>query len=224
MKLSVIKLKGYREWTESLGYDREWKIQSFQHNFLSTLTNLASEINSFVITYRYDSYIMLIDGVKTENISYFLNKIQEISPVPIEPCFGYGKSPLEAEENCNYYEIEKINEINDDKILVAHFDLDGFSTKRQLFKAYLEVYEIYNTIFSTSMKLGGLPYYFGGDNIGVFLSANNLKDIVEMIKDLSNVKVGVGIGNNPKESLKNATKALDTIRLFRDRKIEIVET
>ncbi|HDJ83631.1 MAG TPA: GTP cyclohydrolase IIa, partial [Desulfurococcaceae archaeon] len=32
MKIGVLKLEGYREWTESIGFDREWIIQTIQAN------------------------------------------------------------------------------------------------------------------------------------------------------------------------------------------------
>ncbi|BFH73443.1 GTP cyclohydrolase IIa [Sulfurisphaera javensis] len=222
MKIAEINLEGYKEWTESLGYDREWKIQSFQHNFLSELTQLASEINSFAVTYRYDSYILLLDGAEISKIDQVISKIRDLSPVPIKVCYGYGKTFLEAEKNCEHG--EKISDFNDEKILVAHFDLDGFTRRRYLFDAYLEIFEVYNKIFNIMQNLGGLAYYFGGDNIGAFLNVEMLNHVKDIVESISGLKVGVGIGNNPREGLKNAAKALHIIRLYRDRKIEIVQS
>ncbi|BFI75233.1 GTP cyclohydrolase IIa [Sulfurisphaera ohwakuensis] len=223
MKIMQINLVDYKEWTESLGYDREWKIQNFQHGFLSRLNEIAAEINSFIITYRYDSYIMLLDGVLIGKNDYILTKIKELSPVPIDICFGYGKTLLDAERNCSI-NMDNILLAKDEKVLVAHFDLDGFSRKRFLFDAYLEVYKIYNKLFNYAMELGGLAYYLGGDNIGIFLGVDNINKVIELANSFPNMKVGIGIGNNPREALKNAAEALHIIRIYRDRKIEIVDS
>ena len=218
MKIAEINLIGYREWTESLGFDREWKIQKFQHSFTANLTELASEINSFLLTYRYDSYIFLLDGIPIERFYSILGKVKELSPVPISVCLGFGKTLLEAERNCFY---DNLKNVDDEKIVLAHFDLDGFSKKRTPFNAYLEIYELYNRIFKFSKDVGGFTYYFGGDNIGVFMGLDKIEEVKRIVNEVDNLKVGIGIGNTPREAVANAAKALHIIRLFRDRKIEI---
>ena len=218
MKIAEINLVGYREWTESLGYDREWKIQKFQHSFTARLTELASEINSFLLTYRYDSYIFLLDGVSLENFYSVLDKVRDLSSVPISICLGFGKTLLEAERNCYYNDFK---DIHDEKIVLAHFDLDGFSKKRSLFDAYLEIYDIYNKIFEFSRDVGGFAYYFGGDNIGVFMGLDKVEEVKRVVNEVDNIKVGIGVGNTPREAVTKAAKALHIIRLYRDRKIEI---
>lgn len=220
MKIAEINLVGYREWTESLGFDREWKIQHFQHSFTASLTRLASEINSFLLTYRYDSYIFLLDGVKVENFYSILDKIKELSPVPINVCLGFGETLLEAERNCYN---EDLKDKYDEKIVLAHFDLDSFSRKRSSFNAYLEIYDIYTKIFDFSRNIGGLAYYFGGDNIGVFMGLDKVEEAKQIVSELDNLKVGIGIGDTPREAVTKAAKALHIIRTYRDRKIEIAK-
>lgn len=223
MKVGELNLVGYREWTESLGHDRESKIQQFQHNFTATLTSLASEINSFVLTYRYDSYIFLLDGVPISSFNSLMAKVRDISPVPVNLCVGFGNTLLEAERNCSYENILH-GTYKDEKMVLAHFDLDGFSKKSFMLDAYLEVYHVYTKLFEFSREIGGLAYYFGGDNIGIFTGIDQIENIKNVVEDFGNIKVGIGIGSTPREAIKNAARALHTIRVYRDRKIEIADS
>lgn len=222
MKVGIMSLKNYREWTESLGSDREWIIQAFQHDFSSKLTKLLAEIGSFVLTYRFDSYIFLLDGVEINQLAERFEKIKEWSPVPISICYGYGKTFLEAERNCNLSE-DEIRKYDDEKVVVAHFDLDGFTRKKLLFDAYLEVVELYNELTRKSMEIGAFTYYFGGDNIGIFLDANNIDKIKKLATLRKDLKVGIGIGKNARIALMNASLALHMLRINRNKKMEIVE-
>ncbi|MCG2909898.1 MAG: GTP cyclohydrolase IIa, partial [Stygiolobus sp.] len=53
------------------------------------------------------------------------------------------------------------------------------------------------------------------DNFGVFASEKDLDSILSE-SDIKGVKIGIGIGENARKALENATKALDLIRMKRD--------
>ncbi|MEM2158466.1 MAG: GTP cyclohydrolase IIa, partial [Sulfolobales archaeon] len=56
----LIKLTNYRTWTESLGYDREWIIQTTQSRIYHDLQLLSKEFKGFTLPMRYDIQIVLL--------------------------------------------------------------------------------------------------------------------------------------------------------------------
>lgn len=219
MKTVKLIMNGYKQWTESLGNDREWKIQAFQHYFSYILYNKFAEIGSYVIPFRYDVYVILTDGVKEREITDTLSNIKIYSPTEIRICKGYNHIPILSLFSC---EEDNLDEIPDENILVAHYDIDGI-TKMSLRDAVERIEKARETITSFGKKLGCIDQYFGGDNIGLFCAEDTVYDHVEFIKELEGVKVGIGIGIKARIALRKATEALDSIRKSRGEKWKIIK-
>lgn len=210
MKTILLSLKGYKEWTESLGSDREWKIQIFQHSFSSLLYERFSKINSYVIPLGFDKYIILADGIKETYLMKVIEDISYYATTPIEVCKGYSESLYMSLFSC----VETLDNFPDEKLLVAHYDIDGF-TKSNLKEGIERINELSLIVSKIAKKVNGIYQYFGGDNFGVFASEKDLDLILSEI-DIKGVKIGIGIGENARKALENATKALDLIRIKRD--------
>jgi len=71
------------------------------------------------------------------------------------------------------------------------------------------------TLERRAREIGAIPHYFGGDNFGVFATLRDLDELVELVKELRNVKAGIGVGKNPREALTKAAEALDYLRRSR---------
>jgi GTP cyclohydrolase IIa len=224
MKVLAFALEGYREWTESLGYDREWKIQIVQNNLARTLMKVSYEVNAFPLLLRYDYFLVLVDGVTKEGMMKIFNSVKEISPVNVKACLGYGKTPILAQINASYC----VNNINndvyledygvDENVTALHFDLNGFteiSKRDSIYKTYLYITNIYLNIAKKLEEVGGISQYLGGDNIIGFIREEDIPRIIEIID--TKIKVGIGIGRNPRESIKLAAEALHEIRIKRDK-------
>ncbi|MGC9105048.1 MAG: GTP cyclohydrolase IIa [Thermoprotei archaeon] len=210
MKILELRLRGYREWTESLGSDREWKIQSVQHDLASRLAKVAGEVGSFSIPYRFDSYILLADGVSSEGLERVIDSFSKVAPVRVEACWGFGEDYLEALKSCG-----SRREYPDTEVLVAHFDLDGFTALSDRTDAFLKVREFAREVEEFFLERGGLTHYLGGDNVVVFLPPSRKDSVVEFLKGKTGVKVGVGVGKTPREALSVAAEQLDSIRRAR---------
>ncbi|ARM75823.1 GTP cyclohydrolase IIa [Acidianus manzaensis] len=232
MKIFLIEQENYREWTESLGHDREWKIQEIQHQISNLLNRITAENNGFLLPLRYDFLAIIADGLSNQSLIDIYNKATEISPTKIKACLGYGKTPLEAERNAfncihksdhNLY----LDKLNDEIVTVCHFDIDNFTSltlNTSAYDAIIHFNNIYYKINDKLYRLGGLTQYLGGDNFISFINYENIKDIISMVNEIDNIKVGIGIGTNARNAMENATKALDNIRKTRDKKWEISQS
>ncbi len=226
MKIGVLELIGYREWTEELGSDREWIIQTIQSGIYKFLQEELSKANGFVLPLRYDYYVLILNGVNDNNVIEIITKLAEISPVPLRLAVACGESPYEAQskatsmlrkcndiiclDNCN-------NEYESCKIAVAHFDINSFTKKIESASVYDTFIEIEELCIDLSLKmknLGGITQYLGGDNIVAFLSPSKINDLKEMVLR-DDLKVGIGVSHVTRKAMELASKALDQIRSMR---------
>ncbi len=98
--------------------------------------------------------------------------------------------------------------------MVAHLDLNDYY-KLVNERGWRYVYELIDGIAGStkraSSKHGGLTYYAEGDNVICFVPHNRLEGFLNELK-VEGVKVGVGAALKPRDALKLAAKALETIR------------
>ncbi|ACP35828.1 GTP cyclohydrolase IIa [Sulfolobus islandicus L.S.2.15] len=229
MKVLAIKLVDYREWTERLGYDREWLIQKIQNKFMMKIHEIASQYSTFPLQLRFDNFLMIVDGITNTQLIYMINDMQENLPVGIKTCLGYGKTPLEAQWNasvCLNNKEDKFKEYVDEKIAALHFDIN-FNTEAlkytSVYDSFLEITNIYVDLSRFLYKIGGILQYLGGDNYLGFVSTNSVNKVIEKFSDDNKIKVGIGIGQNARTAIKLATTSLEKIRNNREKTWHIEE-
>ncbi|ABP94226.1 MULTISPECIES: GTP cyclohydrolase IIa [Metallosphaera] len=217
----VVELYNYREWTELLGNDREWKIQVNQHLLSSKMIWKASQMGGMVFPMRYDQAIMLADGIKPSDLRAFLHYVSRVAPVNIRACLGYGETPRRAEEN-GYSCLKglepgtfQVLAYPDSPVAVAHFDLNGFTdftNGTSTYRSFTEAQKFYSEIVAHIYSLGGIAQYMGGDNIVTVISTDVIDQVIAKVENEQRMKVGIGIGKNARDAMRNATKALTEIR------------
>ncbi len=225
MRIGVLELIGYREWTEELGSDREWIIQSIQSGLYKFLQEEFSRINGFVLPLRYDYYVLILNNVDMGESKRIISKLARISPVPLKVAVSCEETPYKAQmkatqvlRKCNStFCIDGCNNRVDSRIAVAHFDINSFTRKIESVSVYDTFIEIEELCIDTSLKMkniGGITQYLGGDNIVSFFSPTKIENLKEIIPR-DDLKVGVGIAYTARKAMELASKALDTIRLMR---------
>jgi len=229
VKIGVLELVGYREWTEELGSDREWIIQSIQSGLYKFLQEEVSRIGGFVLPLRYDYYILILNGIEVHLMTEIMTKFANISPVPPRLAISCGKTPYDAQLRATST-LRKCGDIvctsgciegeeRNEKIVVAHFDIDSFTKKIESSSVYDTFIEIEELCIDLGLKMrgiGGITQYLGGDNVVAFLSLDRIDDLKKMVLR-DDLKVGVGIAFTARKAMELASKALDTIRSMRRR-------
>ncbi len=223
-RLTVIEFIGYREWTESLGSDREWMIQIIQSEIYALAQRRAAEVGAHVMPMRYDYMMLISSNVDKRSHEKILESVAENSQVPVRMASSCGETPIEAElaawgllakTGPGELSFSKCSE--DEGVVVAHLDIDNITsmTKRMgAAKTYYIVVDLLHKISRKAEKYGSIVQYLGGDNILAVLPTSNYRSIVEDLVNIDDVKLkaGVGYARNARRALTLAAEALHDIR------------
>ncbi len=226
----MLELSGYREWTESLGPDREWRIQVTQARVYAAVQEEAAQHGGFVLPMRYDYMLILSSGMTREQLWRVLRAASKVSPVPVRMGSACSPTPLAAEqaafsalqyagpgkveyEECRWRE----------GAAVAHIDLNnvtGLTLRLGAYKAYRIVVEVAEKIAGRLVPAGGVIQYLGGDNLLAILPVDGgIYGLVREAISFSDLKAGIGVSRTYRRALALAADALHAIRqgLVRDR-------
>ncbi len=228
IRISIIEQIGYREWTETIGTDREWKIQEIQARIYQETQRIASRFGGFVLPLRYDYMTILSSNLNEDNEREILEVVSSLSPVAVRLSSDIGNTPLEAENNA-WSHISKIEPgklghfgNGNEFVVVSHIDLNGLTPITQkigTFRTYGKMLQILEKINYIAEENGGIAQYLGGDNILVILPDSNYEDLVVKMISTDDLKAGIAIANKAREAMKLAAEALHEIRITRNKRI-----
>ncbi len=208
-KVVKVVLKGYREWTEEIGDDREWKIQRVQSELEKRATEIAAERGAFYLPTRKDVLVFIANNTDVED---WLKPLEGLSPVPLEVLVGCGKTPLEAllkAEPCS----------QQSEIAAIHFDIN-FISKKDHYLGYVEAMEMTSSLLHTALGFKSIGGYLGGDNAVFFSDPLVAKEFAETMSSIYDVKVGIGVALKPRKALELAARALRNLRKERSKRVE----
>ena len=217
-RLTVVELHGYREWTESLGHDREWIIQETQSRLYSILQKSFSKRNGFVLPVRYDYFIVLANGIGEEAHRAILLSFESEAPVPIRAASVPHQYPFTAQLEATRLLARSLRDfiyINgiEDPVAVVHVDYNNIrrlTYETSVYEAYMVVNRVYIYLMNVAQRYGGVAAYLGGDNIVAVLPVETYRQYIEALP--GQVKAGVGVSLNPRRAMELASHALDDAR------------
>jgi len=232
MKVMAVRLSNYREWTELLGNDREWRIQEAQFKLALTLSEAAMREGTLPFIGTFDKFLLPVDGVKEAGVKRIFNAILRHSPVLPVGCVRGGRTPMDAQKAASTcadsldpgkLDIEKVN---DDTIWLAHFDVNGFTVEKWSFhERTLWIQEMFLDLTKSIVRLGGISQYLGGDNMIAMIDPAQLKEVPKIVEEFyGKLKVGIGAGVNAREASSRATQALTKLRERRDGNWLVIES
>jgi len=213
----LIVLQGYREWTESLGSDREWLIQLVQSRLYEVLQSLCKDFDGIAIPLRYDILLSLLPpDVDIEEFSDIVRKsLSKYSPTPITIKACCGGLPEVINVCSKDLDIDTIARCEEyEALVVAHADLNYFTEttiKDGVLNAYMGVLRYVSRILDL-IGNKALIQYLGGDNVVALTSLKYLDEVIKAMTSFKNVKVGVGISLKPREAFMKAAQALSVLR------------
>ncbi len=213
LRLALYVLRGYREWTESLGSDREWRIQARQSEVFAVLSVEAAGAGALAVPFRHDMHIVVASNTPRHRLEYIAARVSGAAPVPVELRVGCGASPAEALDNA-FFSRDGCGAR--EAALLAHVDINditGYAREKGVYNAYLAVSRLYSRLVEELSEYGALVSYLGGDNLLVLLPFEEepliiLEDVVEEM----GAKAGVGYGVTGRAAAREATRCLDEIR------------
>ena len=236
IQLSILKISEYGPWTLTLGSDREHELQMLQASLYREVQKLFSEKKCLVFLNRADEFFVVSNGLNLEDHIEIQKTLETLFDIRLVISIGYGDSPFSA--NLKAYEGKKnkiildkqhnifgfVNDTIDSNISIMHLDVDDLTSKRKTNSPYeisSIIFDLYSKMSKYFLKKNSLTFFMGGDNFMVVASddaKNSVHEFINIIKQDDKIFLNCGIGNGTtsRDSVKLATKSLDTIREIRD--------
>jgi len=221
VRIALVELIGYREWTESLGHDREWIIQAQQATVYRSLMVGASRYGGFVFPLRYDYLLVVSTGLDRRVHERLLDTARLVSRLPVRMSSFAGPMPreavLSAQRALQGVEAGELHfEEGDDGVTVlAHVDINDISKRTReegLPGSLIVIHELVSGIAKLADRYGGIAQYLGGDNVLVLLPDSEYEGFAWEAVEAFDVKVGIGVAVRPREAMKLSSWALHKIR------------
>ena len=222
VQIAIIKLLGYREWIESLGYDREHIVQNIQSRIHNVLSYFALKYEVFVHPLRYDYTICVSTNLKYENYLDMMKTLSKVVPVPIAIGVAKSSKPKIAElkasrlvNKANSWEILFDDDNDDSLVVTAHLDLvnsTDLTKQYSIYQSYKYILDIICEYMKIVDDMGGLTLYLGGDNCVAILDENFDEDVLRRFCKLRNVRIGVGISKSIRKAFALSAQALHKLR------------
>jgi len=217
MVLAVfVEFVGYREWTESLGKDREWFIQLTQSKVYQVIQSYTSGYGGMALPLRYDYQVILLPyDTDVKEFNDGLRKVmQSYSPTPVNTLVACGKvrELLKMVLDGRTYG-EEVNCLPE-SLAVAHADLNDFTARTRSLGIYRTYSEVLNVVahYANELRDVAIVQYLGGDNIVSVCDEEDVSKVLEVLGSVNSIKIGVGVSKIPRRAFMLAAEALDTIR------------
>jgi len=243
VQLSLIKLHRYREWTHTLGEDREHRLQVYQANFYKIIQEVFSKRGGLVLPGRGDEFFAITDGITIEEHQKIQYALTLSFPVDAKMFVSSDRSPMKANEEI--FRMCKTSEFglkvigkdqdSDEPVHIIHADIEGQTglaldaTPFDMLNLMLRVHQKLTQFF---LERNSLAFYMGGDNF-VIISDHNAKnyakELVEFIRQNFGLGINCGIGKakTARKAMELATTSLDSIRRYRTigkNQVNVIET
>lgn len=235
IKITLIQIDNYRNWTTTLGCDRESTIQIFQAGIYSDIQRMFSQYGGIVFSTRYDNMLAVTNGISNTKQREIQLEFNSHNPTSVSLGIGCGETAYVAQKEASKNLLKLLNtnpttmafaapsygDTEEDLVQMAHFDVinsTGLITKRlSAYEAHILIQHIYNLLVTQLKKHGALVFFNGGDN---FVAPSNgmikedyckILDVVYRETGLM-LRVGVGIDNTAKGALALANENLENMR------------
>ncbi|MGC8543008.1 MAG: GTP cyclohydrolase IIa [Vulcanisaeta sp.] len=222
VQITIIRLIGYREWTESLGPDREHVIQRVQSKIHGELVDAFSRRDAWAHPFRYDYLLAITNGIDRDELINVIKELGNFSPVPLSSGTYANENPRIAEREAFRLTLRAgpwkslVGSVDGGPVAIAHIDLiDSTSSTEDTssYQLYEHVWNVVNQVRLYLAPYGGLTLYLGGDNIVSIIPPTIKEEDLRPLTNLVNVRIGVGIASRGRTAMKLATEALDELRL-----------
>ena len=238
IQVTLIQIDNFGPYTESLGDNREHRIQILLSEIFIELQKLFSEKDGIVFSGSMDNLIAISNGFTIEDHQRILNEIESKFPVTVSMGIGAGETPLEAEADASkalqlkgsaQSARKKVLGYNGhafpilDEIVVAHVDINFYTRiatdKNAQYENLINLNKSYLTLMEDFKKYGALCFFNGGDNfITICPDSITTEDFQKIISSYEarhapwKIKIGLGKAQNVLKAISIANKGLHRIR------------
>ncbi|MHA1797170.1 MAG: GTP cyclohydrolase IIa [Candidatus Helarchaeota archaeon] len=236
--MTLIQIDNFGPYTETLGDNREHKIQILLSEIFIELQKLFNEKNGFVFSASKDNLIAISNGFTIEDHLQILNEIERKFPITVSMGIGVGETPLDAEHDASkalrmkgsaQSSRRKVLGYNGhafpikDDITIAHVDINFYTKiatdKHAQYENFMNLNKSYLTLMNDFKEHGALCFFNGGDNfITVCPDSITHQDLENILSSYESkhapwkLKMGIGKAKNILDAISQANKCLHQIR------------
>ncbi|XVH31014.1 GTP cyclohydrolase IIa [Haloferacaceae archaeon DSL9] len=222
-QLTLIQLDNYGPWTVTPEPRREMDLQTLQSRLFADLSQCIGSRDGYVFFTRFDNMIAVSNGLDRADHLKLQESIRNRYPVTVSLGVDVADSPIEALERAT----ERVqaagsaqdkarqevlggrfhpeDEIADDDVHIAHFDVNDATTKYtdQLgeFDTFIHIERSYGSLMEyMRTEHEALSFFVGGDNIISVcpsLTPAEYQAAIDHVEDDVGVALKVGVGTGP---------------------------
>ena len=238
VQLTLIQIDNYGPWTNTLGDDREHKLQVLQADLYSVIERVFAERGGLVFFNRFDEMLAVTNGIDSNDHQEIGRRISEQFPVTVSMGIGVGGTPFEAQLRASRLLQQKGSAQAQDRkgivahkrtiglsesyVQVVHIDVDGitqmFTDRVSAYETSMGVMSLYVELMKSFRDHDALLFFIGGDNFMGLANGVSPQEIESLLRRPRSqdrgimLKCGIGIANTGRKAAELATMNLDIIR------------
>jgi len=248
LQITVIQLDNYGPWTVTPEPRPEPELQILQAKAYAYFQAKFWKLGGLVFQTRQDNLIGVTNGISLEQHESIARGFAREFPLTASMGVGIGEKAYEAQVNATLalqsagssrsperkgVVVGKIlGKLRDSWVEIAHADINHstlFTDTKPIYDTHVLIQRTYQELASQLLREGALTFYMGGDNFMAItngLGEDRMIEIFARIKrDLGvELKAGIGGAKKPVEAAHLASKALQEIRLGKNKSIIIRKT
>jgi len=239
--MSVIQIDNYGPWTDTLGDDREHRLQILQAELYSLLQEKFANRAGLVFFNRFDEMLAVTNGISKEQHREIQLEVNKHFPFTISMGVGVGRTPFEAQTNASRILQEtgsaqsKVRRaklacgatLDEERsyVQIIHIDINGITetcTDRvSAYETTMKVMAIYANLIDSLRHHNSLLFYIGGDNFMGIANGVTMDQITSLLNERHEdsqmeLKCGIGIAKTGRKAAELATMNLHKIRQDRN--------
>jgi GTP cyclohydrolase IIa len=238
IQITLIQIDNYGPWTDTLGSDREYRLQSIQAELYSFLQREFAKRDGLVFYNRFDEMLAVTNGIGPSEHQSILELTKERFPFTVSMGVGIGRTSFEAQHIASTLLQSKGSAQSEDRrgVLVfdhatqhsetfaqiAHIDVNNvtqrFTDRVSAYETSLRIMQLYLDLMRAFLRREALLFYLGGDNFMALTNGMDAGEIKSTLMDHAHagrgisLKCGVGVARSGRRAAELATANLDRIR------------
>ena len=239
-QLTLVQIDNYGPWTVTPEPRREMDLQTLQSRLFADLAQFIGSRDGYAFFTRFDNMVAITNGLDEADHELLQESIGNRYPVTISLGTGTDSSPVEALESAtaglqragsaqdgDRREVLAGEYLSESRrtpgdVQIAHFDVNDatgkYTDRLNEFDSFIQIEQGYAAVMRyLREEYGALSFFVGGDNIISICPAMDEADYRDAIDHVEaeagvELKVGVGIADNPHVAGMDAKHALEECR------------
>lgn len=233
IQITVVQVDNYGPWTETLGPDREPRLQVLQARLYALLQESFSSKGGMVFFNRFDEMVAVTNGITVAEHVDIVSKIERRFPVTVSMGIGSGEDALKAAARASAAlqslggaqsphrrsSVSAVPTITDGKVEIAHLDIKNVTRLTDTEPVYVTsnlMVRLQNELIEKFNAARGLVFYLGGDNfmgVSAGLPKQFYHDLYDyLVSIVGEVRISVASAAKARKAAELATRGLDRLR------------